>query len=359
MHPETFKQANVIILPKTGKRDRTLPTSYRPIALLSCLGKGLERLLARRISYCALKYDILAHNQCGAISRRSAVDLTTALVCDVKSALASGKIAGIVTVDVKGAFDGVLCNRLLFRLRTQGWPENLIRWVRSFFKDRSAQIQFDQIKSNPFPVLCGLPQGSPVSPILFLLYVEPFLRLSRGRFGYADDGCLLATAQTIDECGQKLNKLLDQTIQWGYENGITFDTKKTELQFFHNKRKYKEPSLYMGSNIVRPNENTRWLGIFFDRKLNFKEHIRKACQRSRVVTDYIKRLCNTVRGIKPSLLRTAIQGTALAKLFYGSETWFGPQTSKWAINQIQSSINRAARAVLPVFQDHTYCCTSS
>ncbi|POS85884.1 hypothetical protein EPUL_002863 [Erysiphe pulchra] len=78
-------------------------------------------------------------------------------------------MAGIVTIDVRGAFDDVLCNRLLFCSRTQ---------------DLSAQTQFDQIKPDP-----------------------------RGRFGYADDGCLLATAQTIEECGQKLSKLFDQTPQ--------------------------------------------------------------------------------------------------------------------------------------------------
>lgn len=350
VHPKTFKQANIIILSKPGKRDHTLPTSYRPIALLSCLGKGLERLIARRISYCAQKFNILAQNQCGAVSRRSAVDLTTALICDVKSALGSGKIAGIVTVDVKGAFDGVLCNRLLYRLRTQGWPEIMISWVHSFFQDRTAKIQFDQTTSSPFPILCGLPQGSPVSPILFLLYVEPFLRLSRGRFGYADDGCLLATARTLEECGQKLRDKLNQTLQWGQENGIIFDSAKTELQFFHTKRKYFEPSLQIGNDIVKPNDYTRWLGIFLDRKLNFKEHIGRACQRSRVVTDHVKRLCNTVRGTNTLLLRKAIQGSALATLFYGSETWYGPKTSDWVLNQVQYAINRAARAVLPVYK---------
>lgn len=118
VHPKVFKRANVIIIPKSEKRDHLLPTSYRPIALLSCLGKGLERLLARRVSYCASKYDILARNQYGAVSRRSAVDLKTALICEIRKGLQDGKVAGMVIVDVKGAFDGVLCNLLLYRLRT-------------------------------------------------------------------------------------------------------------------------------------------------------------------------------------------------------------------------------------------------
>lgn len=350
VHPKIFKQAKVIILPKSGRRDRSLPSSYRPIALLSCLGKGLERLLARRMSYCASKYEILTQNQCGAIRQRSAVDLKTALICDIRKALLDGKVAGIVTVDVKGAFDGVLCNRLLHRLRTQRWPETLVKWVKSFFQERSARIILDQTTSEPFPILCGLPQGPPISPILFLLYVEPFLRLSRGRFGYADDGCFLATARTLEDCGRKLESKLNQTLQWGYENGVIFDSAKTELQYFHNKRKYTEPSLHTGTYVVNPKDHVRWLGVIFDRKLNFKDQVRRACQRARVVTDHVKRLSNTIRGINPSIIRTALQGTALASLFYGSEVWYGPKTSAWVINQIQVTINQAARAVLPVYK---------
>jgi hypothetical protein len=120
VHPQAFKHAEVVILPKAGKRDRSLPKSYRPIALLSCLGKGLERLLARRINFWALKLKILARDQCSAISKRSAVDLTTALASDIEEAWAKGLVAGMLTVDVKGAFDGVLANRLIQRLREQG-----------------------------------------------------------------------------------------------------------------------------------------------------------------------------------------------------------------------------------------------
>lgn len=214
-HPKVFKTANIIIVPKSGKRDRSQPKSYRPIALLSCLGKGLERLISRRVSYWALKLKILARDQCSAISRRSASDLTTALVCDINKAWEDKKVAGIITTDVKGAFDGILRNRLSYRLRSQGWPENIVQWGNSFMSERSAQIHLDQTKTEPLPILCGLPQGSPISPILFLLYVEPLLRLSRGRFGYADDTAIFATGRTLIEFHSKLQFQLDRTLAWG------------------------------------------------------------------------------------------------------------------------------------------------
>ncbi|POS85862.1 hypothetical protein EPUL_004035 [Erysiphe pulchra] len=82
IHPSAFKRAIAIILPKSGRRDRSISKSYEPISLLSCLGKGLERLVARRLSYWALQLQVLARDQCCTTSHRSASDRTTVLLCD-------------------------------------------------------------------------------------------------------------------------------------------------------------------------------------------------------------------------------------------------------------------------------------
>jgi len=98
-HPSPFKSAQVVIIPKPGDRNRALPKSYRPIALLSCLGKGLERLIARRLVYLALHHNVLARDQCGATSRRAATDLTTALYSDIEdiwARRATGCLFGLV-----------------------------------------------------------------------------------------------------------------------------------------------------------------------------------------------------------------------------------------------------------------------
>ncbi|POS87373.1 hypothetical protein EPUL_002672 [Erysiphe pulchra] len=199
LHTKILKRANVIILPKSGRRDRSLPTLYRPIALLFCLDKGLERLLARRMAYCASKYEILAQNKCGAVMQRSAVDLKTALIFDIRKVLQDGKVAEIATVDVKGAFDSVLCYRLLHRLRTQGWSETLTKWVFIHLprKIRPRSIRPNYLQTFLYPLWPTLG----ILPILFLLYVEPFFRLSRYRFGYADGDYLEATSRILEEHG--------------------------------------------------------------------------------------------------------------------------------------------------------------
>jgi hypothetical protein len=119
-HPSCFRTAILAILGKPDKADKSSPRSYRPIALLSVLGKGLERLVAKRMAWIAIKYNILASQQFSALPLRSSVDLTTCLTHDIETALNKGLTASVPTLDVKGAFDTVLPGRLVRRLREQG-----------------------------------------------------------------------------------------------------------------------------------------------------------------------------------------------------------------------------------------------
>ncbi|CCU74408.1 reverse transcriptase [Blumeria hordei DH14] len=177
----------------------TVPARLIQSTLISTLGKGLERLIARRLSWIAIRHKKVTSQHFGAVPLRSATDLTTCLVHDIETALNSKLTASLLTLDVKGAFDGVLPGRLVLRLRGQGWPDNLVRWVASFTSNRAAKIRLDGSTGPEFDVSCGLPQGSPVSPILFILYLAPLLHMgsAKRRFGYADDIAFLHTSQLL------------------------------------------------------------------------------------------------------------------------------------------------------------------
>ncbi|RAL61113.1 hypothetical protein DID88_010452 [Monilinia fructigena] len=139
--PSEWKLAEVVMLPKIGKKDRSSVRSWRPIALLSCIGKGLERLVARRISWAAIHYGVISPQHGGALPKRSAVDLVASFVYDVESAFAQGKEVTLVTLDVQGAFDALLPRRLLERMRKQGWPVKLLRLIGSFLADRKVMVR--------------------------------------------------------------------------------------------------------------------------------------------------------------------------------------------------------------------------
>jgi hypothetical protein len=127
-HPLSFRKANLVAIPKPGNRDKSNPRFYRPLAMLSVLGKGLERLIARRLAWIAIREKIIHPQHFGALPGRSATDLTAAAVHDIEEALFCGKATSMLTLDIKGAFNAVLPGRLIYRLQQQGWPENLVRW---------------------------------------------------------------------------------------------------------------------------------------------------------------------------------------------------------------------------------------
>lgn len=130
-YPKAFRIAEVSIILKASK-DPSSVRAYRLIALLSCLGKGLERLVTRRMSYLAVRQKILSPQHFGALPKRSALDLVACTTHDIELALRKGKEASMLIIDVQGAFDAVLPNRLVKRLREQGWLTQLVRWVRHF-----------------------------------------------------------------------------------------------------------------------------------------------------------------------------------------------------------------------------------
>ena len=124
------------------------------------------------MSWISIKYRVLPRQQFGALPLRSSVDLTTCLTHDVELALTRGMTASMATLDIKGAFDSVLPGRLVLRLKEQGWPSEICTWVSSFVSERKVRIHLDGEVGPERVINCGLPQGSPVSPLLFMLYVS-------------------------------------------------------------------------------------------------------------------------------------------------------------------------------------------
>lgn len=108
---------------------------------------------------------------------------------DIESAFRENKVASLLLMDVQGAFDAVLPNRLVRRLREQGWPSNLVHWVQHFITKRRVRVRIETATTSERELVCGVPQGSPASPILYMLYLAPLLIRDNWmtRFAYADD----------------------------------------------------------------------------------------------------------------------------------------------------------------------------
>ena len=169
-------------------RYNTQLSAWRPISLLSTLGKGLERFLAQQMAARAIQADLLAPCNFGALPGRSAMDLVQVLVHRVEEAFQQGKEASLLLLDVKGAFDAVIHQQLLSHLHLQGWYNNLVQLVKDWLTSHTASVHIKEYSATVL-VKGGLPQGSPLpNPLLTVcskdsLYPRGFLQLCR-RYGH-------------------------------------------------------------------------------------------------------------------------------------------------------------------------------
>lgn len=135
----------------------------------------------------------------------------------------------MATMDIQGAFDAALAKRFAVRLRQQGWASKMVEWVLSFTRGRKIRVRFEGTITDEEEISCGFPQGSPASPILYVLYVADLLLDDPDlRFGYADDLCLLRTSKSLDENVRLLAGDVRRILRWGRENKMTFDPAKSE-----------------------------------------------------------------------------------------------------------------------------------
>ncbi|KAJ5900318.1 transposon I factor [Penicillium subrubescens] len=163
-----------------------------------------------------------------------------------------------------------------------------------------------------------------------MLYLAPLFRLgsAKARFGYADDAAILAISLSLEANCRSLSTSLQEALDWGTTEGITFAPDKYELIHFSRRQDNQDPSctLDVTAGPITVSENTnrpylRWLGVLFDKKLSFKYYVGETTSKALIVANALRGLRNTIRGIKPYLIRQAVTACVLRKAYFGAETW--------------------------------------
>src|SRR3978361_619486 len=157
---------------ETRKSDYNTPASYRIICLLQTLSKILEKLVADKLYILGPNLGLFNKYQCGSLPSISTTDAVLSLKYEIVASQKAGMKASTLLLDIKGGFDNILPKLLTNKLATQGVPRHIVRWILSFLSDRSISLIFPGSPSKFIPVQTGALQGSPLSPILFVIYVS-------------------------------------------------------------------------------------------------------------------------------------------------------------------------------------------
>jgi exonuclease III len=362
--PGSLKDTITIVLKKEQKKDYSLPKSWRPIALENTLAKVIEKVLAGKISIAAEERNLLPWNQMGARKQRSTLSAVELLTSAIETAWgAKQPIVSVLGLDLAGAFDNVSWERLLWLLRKKGFPEWTVKLVHSFLTGRRTSFAFNDSRSDWYKTATGIPQGSTLSPILFLFFIsellEEFQEVDKGLlgFGFVDDTTLIAWGRSATENCRRLTEAHDKCISWARRYGARFAPDKYQLIHFTKKKKVSEDLLAtveIGNEKAELVRELRVLGVWLDPKLSWTTHIKKSAEKGLAAFNAIARITASTWG--PSVRRSRLLYTAIARpiITYGSQIWAakgasGPQRSTW-LDPIRKTQNKCLRRAMGAYR---------
>ena len=324
VHPTAWGMARVLPVPKPAG-DAHAAKGYRPIALLSVLSKLLEGLVRDRLSYFLESGHHLSDCQQGFRQARSTDLALWRFVTSASLALKTRHRCVAVALDIQSAYDTVDHVALLWKLREKGVPRYLVAWIRAFLARRTAQLVVNE-SVFPFDIHVGVPQGSPLSPTLFLVFVDDLLQdleqLVRLQ-AFADDILLWDITTYRGPCPPRVQEALRVVESWSHEWGLTFNVAKCQAIDISTLRRRSSLELRMHDALVTQVQEFRYLGVWVDSSLSWARQIRESCCVCLTRLRVLRRLCATYWGLHPQVVEVLVKALVFPRLFYGVSAWGG------------------------------------
>ena len=316
--PNDWKRAKIMPIFKKG--DKSKPENYRPISLTSISCKLLEHIIYSNIINHLEKHKVLNDIQHGFRHRRSCESQLISVTNDFSNCLNNRSQIDSILLDFSKAFDKVDHKGLLMKLKHYGISGNLLEWIRSFLLNRQQTVLVDGKESKELSVLSGVPQGTVLGPLFFLIYINDInenltpgtnLRL------FADDSFLYREIRTTNDC-RILQKDLNSLQNWELKWKMEFRPSKCQFLRITNKKRPIKSDYNIHQTKVIETDNSKYLGVIIDSKLNWKEQIKAVCKKSNAVLAFLKRnLLNSPRYIKECAFKALVKPI----LEYGGCVW--------------------------------------
>ena len=339
--PVSWKKATVIPLKKEGNSPDV--NNLRPISLLPIQIKLLEKIVHNRLITFLDQHMLLDGKQGGFRPNHSTIDTIVRFTEDIYKNLNEGQTTIAVYIDLRKAFDTVNHGILLKKMKLLGIKGRNYNWIENYLRDRSQCTVANNISSLTSPVKCGVPQGSVLGPLLFLIYVNDMKNIlcHSHHYLYADDTVIYISGTNTIDVVNKLQDDLNNYNIWCKGNKLTVNTKKSDFVIYGTKSKvskihYLELKLN-GENLSRV-PFYKYLGVFLDTNLNFNKHV----DVSKKLISHKLYLLSKIRKHINEYTATRIFQSMIAPLIdYGDVVYSG--TSFKNLEKLQSLQNRGLR----------------
>ena len=271
--PTLWKIAEIIMIPKPGKPPH-LTSSYRPISLLPVISKLFEKLLIKRLMPIIERKKLIPNHQFGFRAQHSTIEQVHRITNTIEKALEEKKVCSTIFLDVAQAFDKVWHEGLNHKLRTL-LPVQYAKILESYLKGRFFRIKLEDAYSGLKEIRAGVPQGSVLGPVLYLLYTNDLPSLEHNTVAtFADDTAILAVGKSNEESTQSLQSAITEIYNWTKRWRIKLNESKSVHINFTNKQTAHIPVFI--NEVIIPHANTaKYLGMTLDAKLRWKAHVKK------------------------------------------------------------------------------------
>ena len=282
--PSSWKLANV--QPVHKKDSRQCKKNYRPISLLPICSKILEKIIFDEIYHFLTANNLLSKHQSGFRPGDSTINQLLSITNDIFMSFEEGCETRAVFLDISKAFDKVWHEGLLFKLKQNGINGKLLSLISDFLTNRHQRVVLNGQESSWEPILSGVPQGSVLGPLLFLVYINDLTdNISSSMRLFADDSSLFLRVRDIQVSHDTLMSDLEKITQWANQWKMQFnpDISKQAIEvIFSQKRTQKpnHPPLTFNGIPVKRESDTKHLGLFLDDRLTFRKHINEKIKKA-------------------------------------------------------------------------------